>query len=265
VSEIVEVAGRQVLDSRGNPTVEVEATLRSGASGRAIVPSGASTGAHEAVELRDGGAAWGGKGVTTAVANVNGELAGLVRGRDASDQEGLDRAMVDLDGTPNKGRLGANAVLGVSLAVAKAAAADAGQPLWRYLGGEQAVTIPVPMMNVINGGVHAQNSIDLQEFMVVPVGADTFAELGRGEAIIYSTVGGHPRRTRVLRARFPHVQPERIGTGQRHACEIEVHPASTLDQLVPDAPAPKEEPNSPRNRSKPKAESAQLQFEAEGV
>ncbi len=185
MSEIVEVAGRQVLDSRGNPTVEVEARLRSGASGRAIVPSGASTGAHEAVELRDGGAEWGGKGVTTAVANVNGELAELVRGRDASDQEGLDRAMVELDGTPNKGRLGANAILGVSLAVAKAAADEADQPLWRYLGGEGASTIPVPMMNVVNGGVHAQNSIDLQEFMVVPVGADTFAEGLRIGAEVY--------------------------------------------------------------------------------
>jgi enolase len=185
VSEIVEVAGRQVLDSRGNPTVEVEATLRSGATGRAIVPSGASTGVHEAVELRDGGAEWGGKGVTTAVANANGELAALARGRDASDQAGLDRAMVELDGTPNKGRLGANAILGVSLAVAKAAAADAGQPLWRYLCGEAAATLPVPMMNVINGGVHAQNSIDLQEFMVVPVGADTFAEGLRIGAEVY--------------------------------------------------------------------------------
>jgi len=185
VSEIVEVAGRQVLDSRGNPTVEVEAKLRSGARGRAIVPSGASTGVHEAVELRDGGAEWGGKGVTTAVANVNGELAGLVRGREGTDQEGLDRAMVELDGTPNKGRLGANAILGVSLAVAKAAAAEADQPLWRYLGGEDASTIPVPMMNVINGGVHAQNSIDLQEFMVVPVGASTFAEGLRIGAEVY--------------------------------------------------------------------------------
>ena len=185
MSEIVEVAGRQVLDSRGNPTVEVEAKLRSGARGRAIVPSGASTGVHEAVELRDGGAEWGGKGVTTAVANVNGELAGLVRGREGTDQEGLDRAMVELDGTPNKGRLGANAILGVSLAVAKAAAAEADQPLWRYLGGEDASTIPVPMMNVINGGVHAQNSIDLQEFMVVPVGASTFAEGLRIGAEVY--------------------------------------------------------------------------------
>jgi enolase len=188
VSEIVEVAGRQVLDSRGNPTVEVDVTLRSGASGRAIVPSGASTGVHEAVELRDGGGAWGGKGVATAVANVNGELAALVRGRDAGDQEGLDSAMVELDGTPNKGRLGANAILGVSLAAAKAAAADAAQPLWRHLGGEQATTLPVPMMNVINGGAHADNSIDLQEFMVVPAGADTFADGLRIGAEVYHSL-----------------------------------------------------------------------------
>jgi enolase len=174
--KIADVKGRQVLDSRGNPTVEVEVRLESGATGRAIVPSGASTGVHEAVELRDGGAAYGGKAVTKAVANVNGELAQLARGRDAADQEGLDRALVDLDGTPNKGRLGANAILGVSLAVAKAAAAAANQPLYRYLGGEAAVTLPVPMLNVINGGAHASNSIDLQEFMVVPAGADSFAE-----------------------------------------------------------------------------------------
>jgi enolase len=173
---ITDVRGRQVLDSRGNPTVEVEVRLESGALGRAIVPSGASTGVHEAVELRDGGAAWAGKGVTQAVANVNGELAKLARGRDAADQAGLDRAMAELDGTPNKGRLGATAILGVSLAAAKAAAAEAGVPLYRYVGGDDASTLPVPMMNVINGGVHASNSIDLQEFMVVPVGADSFSE-----------------------------------------------------------------------------------------
>jgi enolase len=173
---ITDVRGRQVLDSRGNPTVEVEVRLESGTVGRAIVPSGASTGVHEAVELRDGGDAWAGKGVSRAVANVNGELADLARGRDSADQEGLDRAMIDLDGSPNKGRLGANAILGVSLAVAKAAAAEADVPLYRYVGGEEASTLPVPMMNVINGGVHASNSIDLQEFMVVPVGADTFSE-----------------------------------------------------------------------------------------
>jgi enolase len=176
MSAIASVHGRQVLDSRGNPTVEVEVVLESGARGTAIVPSGASTGVHEAVELRDGGSAWSGKGVTTAVANVNGELADAARGRDAADQAGLDELMVELDGTPNKGRLGANAILGVSLACAKAAAAEAGQPLYRYLGGDSASTLPVPMMNVINGGAHADNSIDLQEFMVVPAGASSFSE-----------------------------------------------------------------------------------------
>ncbi|HEX3805591.1 MAG TPA: phosphopyruvate hydratase [Gaiellaceae bacterium] len=186
--KIADVKGRQVLDSRGNPTVEVEVRLESGATGRAIVPSGASTGVHEAVELRDGGAAYGGKAVTKAVANVNGELAQLARGRDAADQEGLDRALVDLDGTPNKGRLGANAILGVSLATAKAAAAEAGQPLYRFLGGESAATLPVPMMNVINGGAHASNSIDLQEFMVVPAGADSFAEGLRIGAEVYHSL-----------------------------------------------------------------------------
>jgi enolase len=173
---ITDVRGRQVLDSRGNPTVEVEVSLESGALGRAIVPSGASTGVHEAVELRDGGGNWAGKGVSQAVANVNGELAELARGRDAADQEGLDRAMIELDGSPNKGRLGANAILGVSLAAAKAAAAEANTPLYRYIGGGDATTLPVPMMNVINGGAHASNSIDLQEFMVVPVGAESFSE-----------------------------------------------------------------------------------------
>jgi enolase len=179
VTTIAEVHARQVLDSRGNPTVEVDVVLESGAPGRAIVPSGASTGVHEAVELRDGGAEWGGKGVTHAVAHVNGEIADLLRGRDASDQEGLDRALIDLDGTANKGRLGANAILGASLAAAKASAADDGSSLFRYLAGTldtEGTTLPVPMMNVINGGAHAANSIDLQEFMVVPVGAETFSE-----------------------------------------------------------------------------------------
>ena len=176
MSAIASVHGRQVLDSRGNPTVEVDVVLESGARGTAIVPSGASTGVHEAVELRDGGTAWSGKGVTQAVANVNGELADAARGRDAGDQAGLDRALVDLDGTPNKGRLGANAILGISLASAKAAAAEADQPLYRHLGGETSATLPVPLMNVINGGAHADNSIDLQEFMVVPAGASSFAE-----------------------------------------------------------------------------------------
>jgi len=185
VSAIAEVRGRQVLDSRGNPTVEVDVRLASGHLGRAIVPSGASTGVHEAVELRDGGPEWGGKGVANAVANVNGELAGVARGRDAGDQEGLDQALIDLDGTPNKGRLGANAILGVSLATAKAAASEAGVSLFRHLGGDGATTLPVPMFNVINGGVHATNSIDLQEFMLVPVGAETFSDGLRIGAEVY--------------------------------------------------------------------------------
>jgi enolase len=188
VSAIAEVHGRQVLDSRGNPTVEVDVRLESGHLGRAIVPSGASTGVHEAVELRDGGSEWGGKGVVTAVANVNGELAGAARGREAGDQEGLDRALIDLDGTPNKGRLGANAILGISLATAKAAASEAGVPLYRHLGGEDATTLPVPMLNVINGGVHATNSIDLQEFMLVPVGGATFSEALRIGAEVYHSL-----------------------------------------------------------------------------
>ena len=176
MSAIASVNARQILDSRGNPTVEVDLRLESGAFGRAAVPSGASTGQLEAVELRDGGAAYGGKGVTKAVANVEGELVSAVRGIDAADQRAVDQAMIEADGTPNKGRLGANAILGVSLAAAKAAAAEAGLPLYRWLGGDDAHTLPVPLMNVINGGAHAQNSIDLQEFMLVPAGAPTFAE-----------------------------------------------------------------------------------------
>jgi enolase len=185
MSRIANVRARQILDSRGNPTVEVDVQLESGAVGRAAVPSGASTGVHEAVELRDGGAAYGGKAVTKAVANANGELREAVVGMEAGEQEPLDRRLIELDGTPNKGRLGANAILGVSLAVAKAAAEDAGQPLFRYLGGDDATTLPVPMLNVINGGVHAANSIDLQEFMVVPVGADSFADALRIGAEVY--------------------------------------------------------------------------------
>jgi enolase len=186
--KIAEVRGRQVVDSRGNPTVEVDVRLDSGALGRAIVPSGASTGVHEAVELRDGGDAWGGKAVLEAVGNVNGEIAGLLRGRDASDQEAIDRALIDLDGTANKGRLGANAILGASLAAAKAAAAESGQPLYRWLGRDDAATLPVPMLNVINGGAHATNSIDLQEFMVVPAGADTFADALRIGSEVYHSL-----------------------------------------------------------------------------
>jgi enolase len=176
VSSIDKVHGRQILDSRGNPTVEVDVLLKSGAAGRAAVPSGASTGEFEAVELRDGGERWAGKGVSKAVEHVNGELADAVTGMDPADQAALDRAMIELDGTPNKGRLGANAILGVSLAGAKAAAAEAGQPLWRYLGGEAAHVLPIPMMNVLNGGAHADNKVDFQEFMVMPVGAPTFSE-----------------------------------------------------------------------------------------
>jgi enolase len=176
MSQIEHVHARQILDSRGNPTVEVDVTLRSGGSGRAAVPSGASTGELEATELRDGGDAWLGKGVSRAVANVNGEIAELVAGRDAFDQQGLDRALIELDATPNKSRLGANAILGVSLAVAHAAAGEERLPLWRYLGGEAAHVVPVPMMNVLNGGAHADNRVDFQEFMVVPCGASSFSE-----------------------------------------------------------------------------------------
>jgi enolase len=176
MSEIARVHGRQILDSRGNPTVEVDVQLRSGARGRAAVPSGASTGEFEATELRDGGGAWQGKGVTRAVANVDGEIAAAVAGLDAADQAGVDGALIELDGTPNKSRLGANAILGVSLATAHAQAAEEGVELWRYLGGERARILPVPMMNVLNGGAHADNKVDFQEFMVVPVGAATFSE-----------------------------------------------------------------------------------------
>jgi len=190
VSAIESVHGRWILDSRGNPTVEVDVTLASGALGRAAVPSGASTGAFEAVELRDGGPEWGGKGVAQAVANVNGELASLLAGRDADDQRGADEAMIELDGTPNKARLGANAILGCSLAIARAAAADAGVSLFRSVGGEDAHVLPVPLMNVVNGGMHAQNSLDLQEFMLVPAGAETFAEALRSGAEVFHPLRG---------------------------------------------------------------------------
>jgi enolase len=176
MSQIEHVHARQILDSRGNPTVEAELSLRSGAYGRAAVPSGASTGEFEATELRDGGETWAGKGVSQAVRNVEGEIAEAVRGRDALDQRGLDDAMIALDGSPNKSRLGANAILAVSLAAAHAAAAEEGQPLWRYLGGDAARILPVPMMNVLNGGVHADNKVDFQEFMVVPCGASSYSE-----------------------------------------------------------------------------------------
>jgi enolase len=173
---ITQVHARQIFDSRGNPTVEVDVKLESGALGRAAVPSGASTGEHEAVELRDGGNAFGGKGVSQAVGHVNGEIAGAAIGRDAGDQEGLDRSLIELDGTDTKSRLGANAILGVSLASARAQAAELGVPLWRHLGGEDAGLLPTPMLNVLNGGVHADNPVDFQEFMIVPVGAATFAQ-----------------------------------------------------------------------------------------
>jgi enolase len=176
VSRIARVHGRQILDSRGNPTVEVEVGLRSGAHGHAAVPSGASTGEFEATELRDGGERWGGKGVERAVAHVDGEIRARIEGLDAADQEALDRALIELDGTPNKSRLGANAILGVSLAAAHAQAAEEGLALWRYLGGEAARVLPVPLMNVLNGGAHADNKVDFQEFMVVPWGAETFSE-----------------------------------------------------------------------------------------
>lgn len=176
MSQIESVHARQILDSRGNPTVEVEVTLRSGAHGRAAVPSGASTGEFEATELRDGGDAYLGKGVTKAVGNVNGEIAETVAGLDASDQKGVDGKLIELDGTDNKSRLGANAILGVSLATARAAAAEENLPLWRYLGGDAARILPVPMMNVVNGGAHADNNVDFQEFMVIPVGASSFAQ-----------------------------------------------------------------------------------------
>lgn len=176
MTAIKRVHAREVLDSRGNPTVEVEATLESGAFGRAIVPSGASTGEHEAVELRDGGSRYLGKGVSNAVHNVNTEIAKLLIGQDASDQKGIDNKMISLDGTPNKARLGANAILGASLAVAHATAADKKLPLYKSVGGDGAVTMPVPMMNVMNGGVHADNNIDLQEFMIMPIGAASFSQ-----------------------------------------------------------------------------------------
>jgi enolase len=176
MSQIEHVHARQILDSRGNPTVEVELSVRSGAWGRAAVPSGASTGEFEATELRDGGSDWMGKGVTKAVENVNGEIATAVHGQDAASQAALDRMLISLDGTPNKSRLGANAMLAVSLAAAQASAAEQRLPLWRYLGGETAHILPVPMMNVLNGGAHADNAVDFQEFMIVPVGARTFSE-----------------------------------------------------------------------------------------
>ena len=188
MSLIAQVTARQILDSRGSPTVEVDVVLESGARGRAAVPSGASTGAFEALELRDGDNAYGGRGVERAVSNVGDELAGILVGQDAAEQAANDRLMIEFDGTPNKGRLGANAILGCSLAVAQAAANDAGLPLYRYLGGARANVLPVPMMNILNGGAHADNSVDLQEFMVAPVGARSFAEALRMGAEVYAAL-----------------------------------------------------------------------------
>ena len=194
MSQIETVHARQILDSRGNPTVEVDLVLRSGARGRAAVPSGASTGEFEATELRDGGDAWGGKGVGDAVANVNGEITAALGGADARDQAAIDRVLIDLDGTANKSRLGANAILGASLAVARAAALAAGEPLYRYLGGvygnDEPALLPVPMMNVVNGGAHADNSVDFQEFMIVPAGASSFGECLRWGTEVFHALKG---------------------------------------------------------------------------
>jgi len=188
MTAIIDITGREILDSRGNPTVEVDVRLDNGSMGRAAIPSGASTGAHEAVELRDGGKRYGGKGVEKAVAAVNGEIFDALCGMEAEDQPRLDRIMCALDGTPNKARLGANAILGVSLAIAKAAAESAGLPLYRYVGGANATVLPVPMMNIVNGGVHADNPIDFQEFMIMPVGAESFREGLRMGAEVFHTL-----------------------------------------------------------------------------
>jgi len=244
VSAIDSVRGREILDSRGNPTVEVDAVLVSGARGRAAVPSGASTGAHEAVELRDGDRGrFGGKGVMGAVGHVNTTIAAALAGMDAADQRGVDATLVELDGSENKGNLGANAILGTSLAVAKAAAAEAGLPLYRYVGGADAHVLPVPMMNVINGGAHAQNSIDLQEFMVVPVGAGTFAEAlrmgaetfhalkallhGRGLATAVGDEGGFAPDLAAADEAIEAILEAAESAGHRDAVAIALDPAST--------------------------------------
>ena len=188
--KIQKLIAREVLDSRGNPTVEVDCLLRNGACGRAAVPSGASTGEHEALELRDGGKRYNGKGVRKAVEHVNQLIAPKLRGRDARQQEAVDRFLIELDGTPTKRKLGANALLGVSLAVAKAAAAGAGEPLYRYLGGRDATTLPVPMLNILNGGAHADSSVDLQEFMIMPLSARSFADALRMGAEVFHCLKG---------------------------------------------------------------------------
>lgn len=190
MAAIIDIIGREILDSRGNPTVEVDVLLEDGALGRAGVPSGASTGAHEAVELRDGGARYKGKGVQKAVAAVNGEIFDAIGGMDASEQIQIDRTMIELDGTDNKSRLGANAILGVSLAIAKAEAASLGQPLFRYVGGPAARVLPVPMMNIVNGGEHADNPIDIQEFMIMPVAAGSIADAVRMGSEVFHTLKG---------------------------------------------------------------------------
>jgi enolase len=190
MSDIEHVTAREVLDSRGNPTVEVEVFLASGATGRAIVPSGASTGQFEAAELRDGGPRFGGKGVQTAVGHVEGPIADALQGMECLDQRGIDLLLIDLDGSPNKANLGANALLGTSLAVAHAAAEESGLPLWRYVGGANAHVLPIPMMNVLNGGVHADNNVDFQEFMIMPVGAASFSEALRWGVETYHTLKG---------------------------------------------------------------------------
>ncbi len=244
MSAIESLHGREILDSRGNPTVEVEVVLASGARGRAAVPSGASTGAHEAVELRDGdGSRFGGKGALSAVGHVNTTIAGALAGMDAADQRGVDATLVELDGSANKGNLGANAILGASLAVARAAAVEAGLPLYRYVGGADAHVLPVPMMNVINGGVHAQNSIDLQEFMVVPVGAETFAEAlrmgaetfhalksllhGRGLATAVGDEGGFAPDLGSAGEAIEAILDAAEAAGHREAVAIALDPAST--------------------------------------
>ena len=222
LAPIAQVRGREILDSRGNPTVEVDVILADGTLGRAAVPSGASTGIYEAVELRDGDKArYGGKGVTKAVANVNAVLAKVAIGRDPADQVGLDRALIEADGTPNKGKLGANAILGVSLAAAKAAAAAHGLPLYRYIGGANARVLPVPMANIINGGKHADNKIDFQEFMVMPVGAKSFAEGIRMVAEVFhqpqgGAQEGRPQHQRRRRGRL-RPQPRQRGRDQVHS------------------------------------------------
>src|SRR5690349_4782367 len=188
MTAITDIVARQILDSRGNPTLEVDVVLEDGSMGRAAVPSGASTGAHEAVELRDGGERYLGKGVLRAVEAVNGEIFEAIGGMEAEEQIHIDRTMIELDGTPNKSRLGANAILGVSLAVAKAASEAAGLPLYRYVGGTSAHVLPVPMMNIINGGAHADNPIDFQEFMILPVGAPTLREAVRIGSEVFHTL-----------------------------------------------------------------------------